>query len=175
MRLNSDDSVKAFLESLQNIVTDEIFISNKTDSIKNEIQTNQWSISLPNDIVGHLTDSDLLSFLQKIIENRQHQLNSSEFQTDLIFYSWVDHQARQIRLCVINCSHKELPFNKPIVFKNLEDIVKDFLDQKNHEVIPSNETKEMKGPFSRRNSMKNPIHVSKIILRKGQKAPDISV
>lgn len=124
---------KAFIESLDELIFDNILITDKVNIIENEISENCWSISADKNLIAKLEISDIRIVLEKIKINRSQQLNQAKIKTDLIYYSWFDEQAFQLRFNFINSNHKELPFNSKVRMINSEDeIIAAFLSSNNN-------------------------------------------
>ena len=132
-----------FIESLEEIVSDKILITDEVDNLKEETSNNSWSISGSKEFISQLEIEDIRLFLEKIKINRNQQLNQSNCQIDLIYYSWFDEQACQLRFSLINSNHKKLPFNSKIIFVNNEDeIIDTFLNSEYHDGIPFEELQD---------------------------------
>ena len=124
---------KEFIESLEEIVTDKIFITSETDSIDKEVSSNMWRISTDNDVISQLSTQDLLNVIQRIKVNRHGQLTKSAETVDLIFYMWHDVQASQLRFNFINSNHQKLPFGTTINLVEYESIIiNEFLSDEYH-------------------------------------------
>jgi len=134
-----------FIESLDDIVNDEIFITAETDLIDKEVSSNMWRISADDNVVSQLSAEDLMNVTQRIKDNRQEQLSKSAEEVDLIFYMWHDGQASQLRFNLINSNHKNLPFGTKLNLVDSEAaILNEFLKDDNQDGIPSSELKEIK-------------------------------
>jgi len=68
---------KEYLESLAEIVSDKILITNEVDNLKEEISNNFWSISGSKELFSQLEIEDVRLILEKIKVNRNQQLNQS--------------------------------------------------------------------------------------------------
>jgi len=136
---------KEFIESLEDIVIDEMFITTKTDLLDKEVSSNMWRISTDDDVASQLNTYDLLNVIKRIKTNRHEQLSKSEEEVDLIFYMWHDGQASQLRFNLINSNHKQLPFGAKINLVDSEALIlNEFLKDDYHDEIPFSELKEIK-------------------------------
>jgi len=134
-----------FIESLEDIVTDEIFITSAIDLIDKEVSNNMWRISTDDDVASQLNADDLMNVTKRIKANRQEQLSKSMEEVDLIFYIWHDGQASQLRFNLINSNHKNLPFGAKISLVDSEAVVlNEFLKDDYHDGIPFTELREIK-------------------------------
>jgi len=69
-----------------------------------------WMIAFSDDQCASLTTSDLLGLFERIINNRQQQLDQAPVNHGMIFYLWFDEQAIQLRFNLILDFHEHLPF-----------------------------------------------------------------
>jgi hypothetical protein len=120
-----------YLKSLEEIVQDSIYITDRTDELKKEIQTNHWSISI-NSVTAKLVETeDIVSFLERVKQSRAEQLNLSTVDVDLVFYLWFDEQAGNLNFNFINSNHLNLPFALQIENVDKEVvIIEEFLNSK---------------------------------------------
>ena len=134
-----------YLNSLEEIVTDKIFITNNITELKEEIYNNCWHISADSKLTSQLKMEDFQSILKRIKENRLQQLNQSKINIDLIYYSWFDEQACQLRFNLINSNHKQLPFNlnNIQIIDNEVEIIDAFLNSNYHNGIPFEELQDV--------------------------------
>jgi hypothetical protein len=129
-----------YIESFEEIVNDELFLTSDVELLDKEILNNCWSISLSQEIANQLTEEELLILLKRIKANRLEQLNKSDLKIDLIFYTWFDEQASQLRFNLINSNHKKLPFGAGVSFVKFEnEIIQDFLNSNYHDGFPLDE------------------------------------
>jgi len=133
-----------YLNSLEDIIQDDLFITDNIELLNNEISTNCWSISIDQETVVLLTIQDLELFLNRVKENRLIQLKQSKLNIGLIFYLWFDEQSSQLKFNFINSNHKALPFKAKIeLVSTSADIIQDFLNSKHHDGIPWDELKDV--------------------------------
>jgi hypothetical protein len=117
-----------YFESLNEIVDDKVFIGMSLEDLKTEISINMWGIGILREIVETVSVSDFIVFFEKVLANRQQQLNTSSSNHGMSFYAWVDHQAGQLRFNLISDLHSRLPFGSDIEMTNrLEPIIEEFL------------------------------------------------
>lgn len=139
------DMTKAdFLGELNDIIRNEILITDDVQYLEEEISTNCWHISTNQEIIDQLEVEDLVGVLQMIRENRKTQLEQSELESDLLYYSWFDEQACQLRFNLINANHKQLPFGATIsLVPSEKEIIQQFLNSSHHDGIPWSELKDI--------------------------------
>jgi hypothetical protein len=138
------EAIRGFLAPFQDVITDEIVIGSSRDDLLTETRANQWLITLSHEQRQSLTPSDLLMLFEKIIENRQQQLDQTKTEHGMIFYLWFDEQALQLRFNLISDSHKSLPFRCQLnVLPTPEPILDRYLHYAYHAAIPWNELHEV--------------------------------
>mgnify|MGYP005758564489 CR=1 FL=1 len=117
-----------YLDSLEDIVHDSIYLTSRTDELQREIQTNHWSIGVGSVTAKSVKAEDLVIFLNRVRENRVEQLGLSTVNADLLFYLWFDEQAGNLHFNFINSNHQKLPFNSEIeLVADEASIVEEFL------------------------------------------------
>jgi hypothetical protein len=117
-----------YLNSLEDIIHGSIYLTSRTDELEYEIQTNHWSIGIDSVTAKSVEQADLITFLNRVRENRVEQLRLSTVDADLLFYLWFDEQAGNLNFNFINSNHSTLPFNSEIEFvANESSIVNEFL------------------------------------------------
>lgn len=130
-----------YFESLNEIVDDKIFIGKSLDDLKTEISNNMWRIGIERETVETVSVSDFIVFFEKVIDNRQQQINLSSSNHGMSLYVWVDHQAGQLRFNLISDLHARLPFGCDIeMTTSLETIIEEFLNSPFLEGIPVEES-----------------------------------
>lgn len=135
-----------FLKNIKDIVTDKIYLTENLDELDKEIENNNWSIGIDIDTAKNVKNKDLKVFLSDVIKNRIVQLENSDKNMDLIFYSWFDEQAGNLNLSFINACHEKLPFNAEIEFvDSIDAIISDFLGSGYLDGIPWDELEETSG------------------------------
>ncbi len=120
MDLNPSE-MSFFLREFESLIGSPLFLTESTSEVREEIYHNCIYFS-KSDLKG--TDSSgLKQILTAIRENRKFQLKNSNLPVDLIYYSWFDEQAMQLRLCFINSNHKKLPFGCTLLKVDDEEII----------------------------------------------------
>jgi hypothetical protein len=138
------DANQDFLASFQEVITDELSIGSSRDDLPIEIKANTWLITLSHEQCQSLTTSDLLTLFERIIENRQQQLDRTKADHGMIFYLWFDEQALQLRFNLISDYHERLPFGAQYhVLSTPEPIFERYLRSSFHEGIAWSELQEV--------------------------------
>lgn len=76
-------------------------------------------------------------FINKIISQRQKQINDSSSNRGMYFYLWFDWIASQLRFNLISDTNEKLPFNCKLQFvEDPLDIINDFINSPFHNGIP---------------------------------------
>ena len=128
---------KEFLQELNEIVSDSLFIGENELDLQKEINNNEWCISANSELAKILTIEDLSVFIEQVILNRKEQVKTKKTVTNLLFYLWFDEQTSQIRFNIISDYGKGLPFGcKVIPMSDYTSIVKAFLEHPYHDGIP---------------------------------------
>jgi hypothetical protein len=126
-----------FLASFQDVIGDIMFIGSSRDDLSAEIRTNMWRITLSDEQCEYLTTSDVLTLFERIVENRQQQLDQAKADHGMIFYLWFDEQALRLRFNLISDSHEHLPFGCQLnVLPAPEPILDRYLHYSSHETVP---------------------------------------
>jgi dynactin complex subunit len=137
-----------FFKNLKEIVTDNIYLTENIDELNKEIENNHWSIGIDSYTAKNVKNEDLKVFLRKVVKNRIAQLDNSDKNMDLIFYSWFDEQAGNLNLNFINAVHEKLPFKAELEFvDSIDAIINDFLNSGYLDGIPCNELENSLGDF----------------------------
>lgn len=138
------EAIQGFLAPFQDVRTDEIVIGSSRDDLLTETRANQWLMTLSHEQCQSLTISDLLTLFERIIENRQQQLDQANVDHGMIFYLWFDEQALQLRLNLISDSQERFPFGCQLnVLLTPESILDRYLHYSYHEAIPWDELHEV--------------------------------
>lgn len=117
-----------FLNSLEEIVNDKIYLTEKIDEIENEINQNHWSFSINDELSNQIKIDELESIISRVKESRIKQLNKSRLKIDLNYYSWYDAQSGNFNFNLINYKHSKLPFSSQYELIDSEkDIIEGFL------------------------------------------------
>lgn len=129
----------SFFEQFQDAITDEMYVGSSPEDLQHEIHNNLWCISASQLEIEHLTIRDWAIFFEQVIENRTRQIHDSG-KHGMIFYTWFDEQACQIRFCLISNFHNKLPFGSPIeIVDKPEIIIEQFMNSLYHDGIPFTE------------------------------------
>lgn len=129
-----------YFNDLRSLETAELFLTNSTDIVNEEIKHNCEMVSISADIAKQVSSLDFLLFLDKVKANRQQQLEQSSLDLNIIYYLWFDEQAGQLRFNFINSHHDKLPFGCKISFVDSEqEIIDDFINSNYLDNIPWNE------------------------------------
>lgn len=129
-----------FFNDLSNQISEPLYLTDKTDEVDEEINSNHFILSVPADIISQAITIDFLELIQKVKDNSKIQLNKSQLDIDLIFYLWFDEMAGQLRFNFINSNHDKLPFGCKLKYTDRpEEIIDQYLKSKYHEGIPWNE------------------------------------
>src|SRR5688572_14895667 len=100
------------------IIQDQIYIGDSLADLDTEITENLWLISMSAEDRSLLTLDDLLKFYAQLIANRASQVKAAS-KHGMIFYTWHDAQASQLRFCLISDFHPKLPFGAEILDASL--------------------------------------------------------
>ena len=131
-----------YFGELSEFETAELFLTNITDLISEEVKHNCILISISSDDAKQTTTTDFVSFMNRVKANRKQQLQQSDVDINLIYYLWFDEQAGQLRFNFINSNHDKLPFGCKLVFVDSEkEIIDDFLNSNYLDGIPWSEFK----------------------------------
>ncbi len=132
-----------FDQVLREIIDGPILITDSTESIQDEIFHNFRAISISGGLASKINLSSLANALKEHRDRVKLQLSQSRIDIDMIYYSWFDDQACQLRFNVINSNHKRLPFSAPIELADGEEqIIRRFLASEYHDGIPMTELRD---------------------------------
>ncbi len=135
-----------FFNDLSNLISEPIYLTEKTDEVNEEIKHNHWILTASSDIISQATTTDFLEFIEKVKDNYKSQLDKSQLDIDLIFYLWFEEPGE---LCFnfINSNHDKLPFGcKLKITDSPEKIVDQYLKSKYHDPISWDELKTIETP-----------------------------
>jgi hypothetical protein len=136
-----------YFNELSNYISDPIYLTDRTDEVRQEIEYNCWYLGATFDIIAQATITDFLEFIQKVKESYKNQLNNSQFDIDLIFYLWFDEMTGQLCFNFINSNHDKLPFACKLKHTDKqEEIIDKFRNSKYLEGIPHDELEEIDTP-----------------------------
>ena len=88
----------------------DLYLGSSPDDLAHQIADNKWLISLSAEESCTLTAGILRTFLERVIANRQQQLDRANADHGMILYAWCDEQARQLRFNLISDCNERLPF-----------------------------------------------------------------
>lgn len=129
-----------FLQQLDIIADDTLFIGHSRADLQKEIENNMWCISVDSELAKEITVEDLSAFLEKVILNRKGQIEKLKPPNNMIFYMWFDEQAVQLRLNIISDYDTGLPFGcKVVPVINYSHVIETFLKSPFHDGIPIEE------------------------------------
>ncbi|MEA4863148.1 MAG: hypothetical protein AB7F40_11525 [Victivallaceae bacterium] len=74
----------------KSVLSAKLYITDRTDRLSAEIKTNMFCMGGTERDIAELSESDILTFLKEIRENRRRQLEASGRDVDLIYYLWVE-------------------------------------------------------------------------------------
>jgi hypothetical protein len=133
-----------FLNDIEEIKTDKLFIGETLDNLNEEIRNNCWAISMSEEIADEFTVDELKSFLKDVKADRKQQLRNGKSNVELIYYVWYDEQAGQLRFNFINSMHRQLPLSAPLTFVSDEgEILSDYLSRVQTEITTVKVYKEL--------------------------------
>jgi hypothetical protein len=131
---------KEFFNSINDIISDKVYLTETLDELNKEIENNHWSIGIEAETSREIDSADLKEFLKKVIFNRIDQLEKSNKNLDLLFYLWFDEQAGNLNFSLINSNHNKVPFSATIEYvTEIDLILKDFLSSRYLDEIPFDE------------------------------------
>ncbi len=114
------------LDQCEIIINDLVYLSGKQSE---ETYHNMWCISLDGDLIKNIKIEPLKCFIDRLIENREQQVQSSSSSGSIIFYMWFDKQTLQLRFNIITGNERTLPFTcKLQLFNTYESILKNFIN-----------------------------------------------
>lgn len=120
---------KEFFESIDEMLYAEIFLTDNLDELLNETGINHLSMSIDSETAKNIENYELEDFLKRVIKNRKTQLEKSNKDMDLVFYSWFDELSGRLHFDFINSKHEKLPFNSELNFvDSINIIIEKFID-----------------------------------------------
>ena len=115
------------ISDLEYVLNAPLFISLKNQ----EIAHNTWAISLSKNFSKDESDVGFLTFLAKLLEKCQNQIDNSIIKEPITFYLWFDEMASQLRFDFISGYIYQLPFDcKLKITKSPQKIIDSFLNTK---------------------------------------------
>lgn len=126
-------SKKEFIEELNEIIEDPIFIGNSIDDLFSETGENTWGVSMGQELANEITMEELVLFFTQVQTNRKEQIAQIS-DHPMIFYAWFDWQAASLKFSLISAFHEKLPFNSPYkTIASIEPIIAEFLQFQFHD------------------------------------------
>jgi hypothetical protein len=117
-------------KDIEEIKSDKLFITDSVDNIDEEVRSNCWSISIPDEVSVECIVDELKNFLKEVKADRREQLRKANSKVGLIYYVWIDEQAGQLRFNFINSNHNKLPFSASLAFVAKEgEILSEYLSR----------------------------------------------
>ncbi len=108
-------TLKQWLDELE----EEIALVTSSD-INNEAHGNMVTFGFDEELLNQWGEDSISAFLESCYE--LYKRKSSE--TKLVFYSWLDEKASQIRISAVSQSHGKLPFRNKIAKVGRTELVK---------------------------------------------------
>lgn len=158
-------SKKEFIEELNEIIKDPIFIGNSIEDLFSETGENTWSVSMGQALVDEFTKEELVLFFTQVQTNRKEQIVQTS-DHPIIFYAWFDWQAASLKFSLISDFHEKLPFGRPYkTIASIEPIVAEFLQFPFHEGLPITETHdEISNEMEEDEEVIEPLNVFSIVI-----------
>ncbi|MGO1059177.1 hypothetical protein ACTL32_08620 [Planococcus sp. FY231025] len=158
-------SKKEFIEELNEIIKDPIFIGNSIEDLFSETGENTWSVSMGQALVDEFTKEELVLFFTQVQTNRKEQIVQTS-DHPIIFYAWFDWQAASLKFSLISDFHEKLPFGRPYkTIASIEPIVAEFLQFPFHEGLPITETHdEISNEMEEDEEVMEPLNVFSIVI-----------
>ncbi len=156
-----------YLKILQEYIDEPLYITTSTDELDKELDRNYWWINGSADQIKSLSMEEWTDYIHALISNRHNQLVTSKIKIDLIFYSWYDDQAGQLRFNLINSNHQKLPFGAKYETVSLNYILEQFLSDPCYGVIPFSELIEVDPTTIESREVNDDVnHVVKVFVHK---------
>lgn len=109
------------------ILNQKLYIADSCNYLSEEIYNNCFGLHITQQECDKISLDEFLASLKTIRIERLWQLKKSHIKTNLIYYSWVDSQAEQLRFNFISAYHSKLPFECNIEKVNTEkEIAEDY-------------------------------------------------
>src|SRR6185436_21071976 len=81
-----------YFDSLREFETTELFLTNTTDLVNDEIENNCVLISISAELAKQTSSTDFITFLNRVKTNRRQQLQESSLDVNLIYYLWLTNK-----------------------------------------------------------------------------------
>lgn len=131
------DFAGSYFEHLKSFKTAKLYITDRTDQIREETYHNCLHFDLQPNQSLELNEDDFVHFLSRIKADRLKQWINAAVNSGMIYYSWFDEMAGQLRINFINSNYAKLPFQCSVELVDDErEIITSFLENKSHGMIP---------------------------------------
>lgn len=117
------NDVKKYFKDLEEFESSPLFITDRTDQIKKEIEENFIMIGLNGNLAKSIKAADFTSFLSRVKANRKMQIRQTRMNISLIYYCWFDEPAGHLCFNFINSNHDKLPFGCKLEFVEKEEAI----------------------------------------------------
>lgn len=139
----------AFRDWLIETSASDLTVDIGQDGLRHEAQSNQWGFSFTQEQVGGLSPEEVMTFLNDVLDTYSARLAQLNHGSRMVFYSWFDAQASELRFSLVSASHGSLPFDCPIkTVSSPAQIVELLLDASHHGGIPLSEFVEHDCPVN---------------------------
>ena len=143
------DVAGRYFEQFRSFETAQLYITHRTDDVRNEIYHNCLYFDLKVNHSGDLSEAAFARFLSIIKTNRQAQWKAAAATAGMIYYIWFDEMAGQLRINFINSNHSKLPFGCAVEFvADEKEIINLFLNSTNKGTISLSALKDPEGSES---------------------------
>jgi hypothetical protein len=135
-------TTKPFSDWAAEVSASQIAVS-ETD-IVSEARANMWSFSLSRAQAAIASAEVVRDFILQVAEILRTHLQTRAFRpASMVFYSWVDQQAAQLRCCVVSAAHGKLPFEcRLAIIEDPIQLARAFLGASYHDGIPLSELRD---------------------------------
>lgn len=164
-------SKKEFVEELNEIIEDPIFIGNSIEELFNETRENTWSVSMGQELANEFTIEEMVSFFTQVQTNRKEQIVQNS-DHPMIFYAWFDWQAASLKFSLISEFHEKLPFGSPYkTIASIEPIIAEFLQFPFHDGFPVTEIhNEISDEMEEEEEVTEPFNVFSVVMLNERKS-----
>jgi hypothetical protein len=115
-----------YLKTLDEYIQERIFITETDQELRKEIEVNYWGIGGAKAQIRSLTKGEWREYMERLIADRQKQLDDSKVTTDMIFYCYHDQQSGHLCFNIISAAHHSLPFRARYEAYSLDHIISSF-------------------------------------------------
>lgn len=137
----SMESTHPFLDHLAEVIQDEITVAGAHADLLLEARSNQWSFSMTQEQASRILPHQIIDFITQIMAVREEAIVQRYGSAHpMIFYTWFDDQAVQLRFSLVSAQHTVLPFKCRIRrVTDLTPIVEQFLQSPYHDGLTDTE------------------------------------